>query len=138
MGHQVANLLPDHPVVEVRYFGHVTAADLTEAFTECVVKAMELDTWLLLADCTDLAWAPTITDLKDLVDALSALGMTERFREAVVRPTDITAAVSVGFWETAGVNRGLAIRTFRTRTEALGWLEEEPVAGGGRLVPASE
>ncbi len=53
MGHQVASLLPDHPVVEVRYFGQVTAADLTEAFTECVVRAMELDTWHLLADCTN-------------------------------------------------------------------------------------
>lgn len=138
MGHQVANLLPDHPVIEVRYFGHVTAADLTEAFTECVVRAMELDTWHLLADCTELAWAPTITDLKDLVDALSALGVTERFREAVVRPTDITAAVSVGFWETAGVNRGLAIKAFRTRTEALDWLEEGQATGDGRLVPTSE
>ena len=106
----MASLLPDHPVVEVRYFGQVTAADLTEAFT----------------------------DLNDLVDALSALGMTERFREAVVRPTDVTAAVSVGFWETAGVNRGPAIRTFRTRSEALDWLEGEPVAGGDRLVPATE
>ncbi len=134
MGHQVGNLLPDHSVIEVRYFGHVTAADLTEAFTECLAVAMELDTWLLLADCTELAWTPTITDLKDLVDALSALGVTDRFREAVVRPSDVTAAVSVGFWETAGVNRGLAIRAFRTRTEALDWLE----AGDDRLVPASE
>jgi hypothetical protein len=133
----VANLLPDRRVIEVRYFGHVTAADLTEAFTECFASAMELDTWLLLADCTELVWTPTITDLKELVDALAALGMTERFREAVVRPTDITAAVSVGFWETAGVNRGLAIRAFRTRTEALDWLKEGQAAGDGRLVPAS-
>jgi hypothetical protein len=123
MGHQVGNLLPEHAVVEARFFGHVTSADVTEAFTECVLMSMQTDIWLVLADCTDLVWSPTITDLKDLVDALGALGVTERFREALVQPTDVTAAVSVGFWETAGVNRGLAMQSFRSREDAIAWLE---------------
>lgn len=125
MGYHVGSLLKEHPIVEARYFGHLTATELTEASTECVVTCMQLDTWRLLADCTDLAWTPTITDLKDLVDALSALGVAERFREALVQPTDVTAAVSVGFWETAGANRDLAIRSFRTRAEAIEWLESD-------------
>ena len=125
MGHQVGSLLPEHAIVEARFFGHVTTADVTEAFTKCVLAGVRLDTWRLLADCTDLLWTPTITDLKDLVDALSALGVTERFREALVQPSDVTAAVSVGFWETAGANRGLAIRSFRERVAAIDWLESE-------------
>lgn len=132
MGHLVGNLLPENAVVEARFFGHVTASDVTEAFTECIVMALQLDTWLLLADCSELVWTPTIADLKELVDALSALGVTERFREALVRPTDVTAAVSVGFWQTAGANRGLAIQAFRAREDAIAWLE----SGDDRLVPA--
>lgn len=123
MGYQVGTLVPEHSIVEARFFGNVTTTDVTGAFTECILMAMQLDTWNVLADCTELVWTPTITDLKDLVDALSDLGVTDRFREALVRPTDVTAAVSVGFWETAGVNRGLDIQGFRARADAIDWLE---------------
>jgi hypothetical protein len=85
---------------------------------------MEQEVWSVLADCSQVVRTPTITDLKDLVDALSDLGVQDVFREAVVRPIDVMAATSIAYWETAGVNRGLAIRTFRTREDALAWLDE--------------
>ena len=84
--------------------------------------ARKSDSWLLLADCTDLFRPPPISDLKDLVDTLAALGVTDRFREALVQPHDVTAAVAVGFWATAGANRGLAMEVFRHRDDALAWL----------------
>jgi hypothetical protein len=111
---------------------------VTAAFTECVLLGLQLDTWNLLADCTDLVWTPTIADLKELVDALALLGVTERFREALVQPIDVTAAVSVGFWETAGVNRGLAMRTFRDRSDAVAWLESPVPPDRDPLVLAAE
>jgi len=122
MGATVRSLAPEYAVIEARFFGVNTREEIEQAFAECLGTALELDTWLLLADCTDLAFAPHISDLKDLVDALAALGVTDRFREALVRPTDVTAAVSVGFWATAGTNRGLAMEMFRDRDEAIAWL----------------
>jgi hypothetical protein len=118
----VRSLLPHLPVIEARFEGRVDRADVEQAFADVIPLFLELDVWCLLADCSDLVWTPRITDLKELVDVLAALGGTERFREALIRPTDVTAATSVGFWEAAGVNRGLAIRMFRERDEAVAWL----------------
>lgn len=123
MGCTVRSLAPDHAIVEARFFGSNSRAEIEQAFAECLALALETDTWSLLADCSDLVYAAPISDLKDLVDALAALGVTDRFREALVQPTDVTAAVSVGFWEVAGKNRGLAMEMFRTRADAIAWLE---------------
>jgi hypothetical protein len=97
MGFDVRSLAPEHPIIEARYSGRVDREDIEEAFTVCLTLALEHDTWLMLADCTDMVWTPKITDLFDLVEALSTLGVTERYREALVRPSDVTAATSVGF-----------------------------------------
>ena len=122
MGSDVRSLQPDHPIVEVRYYGRNTREEMERSFAECLALGMQTDTWLLLADCSELSTSAAIPDLKDLVDALAALGVTDRFREALVRPTDVTAAVGVDFWEAAGVNRGLAVKAFRDRDEAIAWL----------------
>ena len=121
----VRSLAPELPVVEARFEGRVDREDVEQAFADSLMRALELDTWNLLADCSDMIWTPAITDLKDLVDALAAMGVTDRFREALIRPHDVTAATSVGFWEVAGANRGLAIKMFRTREEAIAWLLPE-------------
>ena len=41
-----------------------------------------------------------------------------------MQPEDVSARVHVRYWETAGANRGLQMRMFRERDEALAWLEE--------------
>lgn len=122
MGADVRDLAPEYPVVEARFFGRVTVDDLTRAYGECLTIALETDRWLLLADCTDLLWSAPMSDLKELMDGVASLGVSDRFREALIAPSDVTAGVYVNFWETAGVNRGLDVRTFRTRDEALAWL----------------
>ena len=122
MGATVRTLAPDLPVIEARFFGANTREEMEQAFAQCLTLGLESDTWLLLADCSDLIHTAAIADLKDLVQALADLGVADRFREALVRPTDVTAAVAVGFWEAAGVNRGLDVRMFRERGDALAWL----------------
>jgi hypothetical protein len=122
MGFDVRSLAPEYPVIEARYSGRVDRADLEVAFTRCLTLAIEQDTWRMLADFTDLIWTPTITDVLELVEAVSSLGVTDRYQEAHVRPTDVTAATSVGLWRMAGVNRGLDIREFRERPAAIDWL----------------
>lgn len=123
MGSSVRSLAPEHAVIEARFFGRVTHEDLDDAFGTCLEFALAQDVWHLMADCSDLVWSVEMSDLKEFVEGLSALGVKDRFREALVQPTDLTARVYVNFWETAGVNRGLDMRTFRTRDEALVWLD---------------
>jgi hypothetical protein len=122
MGATVRSLLPDYPIVEATYSGHVSKQDVDDAFGACAALGIEHDIWNLLGDCTDMVWTPTVTDLFELVQFLADMGVSERFREALVRPTDAAAVASVGFWETAGVNRGLNIRTFHDRESAIAWL----------------
>ena len=123
MGCTVRSLAPEHPVIEARFFGVNSAAEVEDGFGQCLALALEADIWNLMADCSDLVSAAPLADLKALVEAIAALGVADRFREALVQPTDVTAAVSVGFWEVAGVNRGLTMRSFRDRADAIAWLE---------------
>ena len=43
-------------------------------------------------------------------------------RQAVLRPRDLDAAMAVDLWEAAANNRGLAVKVFRDRDQALAWL----------------
>ena len=96
MGFTVQSLSPAHPIVEARFYGTTSAAEVQQGFADCLALALQNDHWPVRAD---------------------------RFREALVQPTDVTAAVSVGFWEVAGINRGLAMKVFRDRDDAIAWLE---------------
>jgi hypothetical protein len=123
VGATVHSHLPERGVVEARFFGRVTREDFDRAFGECLELALANDVWLLLADCSDLLWSIELSYLKELVDHLAALALPDTFREAMVQPIDVSARVYVRYWETAGTNRGLAMRMFRDRDEALAWLE---------------
>ena len=125
MGATVRMLLPEHPVIEARFFGKVTREDFDRTFAQCIELATVHDTWLLLADCSDQTWSAEITFLKGLADDLAALGLPPSFREALVQPLDVSARVYVRYWATAGANRGLAMEMLRTREEALMWLAGE-------------
>ncbi len=122
MGASIPALMPDHPIIEAQFHGRVTKDAADEAVHEILVMAGQLDVWNVLTDCSDLLWTPPITNLSPLANALNDLGVADRFRQALIKPQDVTAAVAVGFWETLGANRGLAIRVFRDRDEAIAWL----------------
>ena len=122
MGASVPAVMPDYPIIEAQFFGRVTKEAADEAVHEILLMAAQLDVWNVLTDCSELLWTPPITNLSPLADALNGLGVADRFRQALIKPQDVTAAVAVGFWETLGANRGLAIRVFRDRAEAITWL----------------
>jgi hypothetical protein len=122
VGAEVRSLEPQLPVVEARFYGGNTRDEMAGAMLECLAIAQDRDMWLLLTDCTDLIKAPTLADIKELIDAVPLMGLDPSFREALVRPTDVTAAVAVDYWAKAGTNRGLAMEVFRDRDAALAWL----------------
>jgi hypothetical protein len=102
--------------------GPVSSDDMTAAFEQTLRLCIEHDNWLVLADATEMSAAHTVIDVYQLVTALAQLDVQDRFREALVAPRDAVARETVGFWEDAGVNRGLACKVFATEADAVTWL----------------
>ena len=85
---------------------------------------MEGDPWLVLTDCRQMVWTPSLAEVRSAVDGIAATVDVPRYREALVLPEDTSARVSAEFYVTAAVNRGLQVRGFPDRGAAEGWLRE--------------
>lgn len=119
-------LMPDAPIVEMVTSGYFGAEEGAEAMAQGMSLSIENDVWNVLADFTAMTHTALPADIIALADALQELGVSDRFREAVVRPTDVVAAVWVDLWEKAAMNRGIAVRSFRDRESAIAWLLAAP------------
>ena len=111
---------------EVRYFGHLTHAELRNALQELAVMLPTHGCNRLLADCLDIRTGPSISDMYQAVNDLRhAQATAPMVKQALVLPASPEAAETVGFWETASVNRGMWAQSFRDRESALAWLLAE-------------
>lgn len=117
-----ASLLPDHPIVETRYSGELSATELGAAAGATLELAKTHGTNLFLADCTALVGGHSVFDLYFLADTIRANGFTKMLREAVLLPTLPAPTHNVEFWKTTAINRGFDVRLFSDRADALGWL----------------
>lgn len=116
------SLLPDLPLVEIVVSGSVTHSDSDEM--RRAVKSLLLDEGLerVLYDATQLTHPPTSTDIIEVAESMSTTNLPPGFRNAHIRPIDLTAAMWTDHWVAAACNRGLASAVFRTREEAVDWL----------------
>jgi hypothetical protein len=111
--------------IEARYFGDVTVDDLATALRDALALAHEHDLWLFLADTSELTSDPSVFALYDIATKISDVGVTRRFREAVVAPPGSASLESAQFYEDAMVNRGLVARVFGSRDDAERWLVDQ-------------
>jgi hypothetical protein len=111
-----------HPIVETRYSGFMTPAELSAAVQETIQAAKNNERSLFLGDCTELEGGHSLFDLYGLVDMILASGLAHKVKEAIVLPTLPDAAERVEFWETACLNRGIKVKIFANRQDAIGWL----------------
>lgn len=125
----VVHLMPDAPIVEMVTSGYFSAEEGADAMGQGMTLSIEHDVWNVLADFTAMTHTALPADIIGLAEALKELGVSERFREAVVRPSDVTAAVWVDLWEKAAMNRGIAVRSFRDRESAIAWLLDSAESG---------
>jgi hypothetical protein len=114
--------LEDAGVIETEYTGRMTRDEFEAAVAATVDAVLERDRHRLLSDCTGLDVAASPLDLWSLAEWIAAQppGMLER--EAVVLPPAPETAAEVAFYETACKNRGINVRVFSSRDEALAWL----------------
>ena len=111
---------PEHDLIEVTYFGSLTPADLERAAHEILEQLAQRGFKRVLADCSSIEGGHSVFDLYALADWLST--HASHLKEAVVVPVQGLAADKVEFWETTCQNRGLLVRLFHERQEALAWL----------------
>jgi hypothetical protein len=115
-------ILPEFPIVETKYSGILTPAELTDAVRETMALTQTHGTSLLLGDCLGLEGGHSIVDLYELSDFLGSTGMAQSMKEAVLLPGLPMAAEDVRFWETACLNRGIRVQVFLDRQNAIDWL----------------
>jgi hypothetical protein len=75
-----------------------------------------------LVDAREVEAGGSAFDVLAIAEFLSSLPPGVIEREAVVLPREPGAAAQMEFFETAARNRGLNVRVFRAREDALNWL----------------
>ena len=109
-------------VVEMVLRGPVTPEDVDASMTEAGTVGAENLSNRFLIDSRGMPAGGTAFDVLALAELLASLPPGVIEREAVLLSDDAAAADQMEFFETACRNRGLDVRVFRDRDEALGWL----------------
>ena len=118
----VTEILPGQRIVEVVLSGALDDPEAIEMLKEAMDLQRETGIPDALLDCTDVAKGLSYPSVVEMADYTVSLGVPSNWRQAVVKPTDLTAAVTIGLWEAAGNNRGMTIKVFPDRESALAWL----------------
>jgi hypothetical protein len=111
-------------VVEMVLTGTTAPEELDAAMTRAGTLGAEMLTNRYLVDCREVASAGTAFDILAVAELLASVPPGVIEREAVLLPRDAAAARDFEFFETACRNRGLDVRVFHDRDEALAWLAE--------------
>jgi hypothetical protein len=110
------------PLIETWYEGRISAVELMAAVQETFHRVQADGCKRLLGNCTLLEGGHSLFDLYSLVELVLASGMAHELKEAILVPTLPDALEDVRFWETTCRNRGVQVRLFDQRPEALNWL----------------
>jgi hypothetical protein len=116
--------LTDIRTVSITYEGEMERAEGEAAIAATGELVAEHGSHRFLADCSSMQVSGSLIDVLAFVERLSSMGMEAIEKEAIVLPRDEDAADRITFFETACRNRGLNVRLFSERDEALAWLAE--------------
>ena len=105
--------------VLVRWSGRAAADEVKSAGVEAIRRVIAEGFSRVLVDVTDLTEKRSFLDQYTTTDANAKLG-PPRPRCALVGRSDQES--EIGFVETVGRSRGMPIRAFTERAEAIAWL----------------
>lgn len=121
----MTELLPDHRIIEQVAVGTLNDPEVLELILGVQAMQHELGIGLVLIDCTDLTQGPAPVSIVDLATVVAQRGMEPGWREALIRPSDPWARMSVDLWVAACNNRGIVAQSFADRAAALAWLTQD-------------
>jgi hypothetical protein len=111
-------------VVEMLLAGANSGEELDAAMVQAGMLGAEMLANRYLVDCREAAGGGSAFDVLAVAEFLAAIPPGVIEREAVLLPRDVTAAQDMRFFETAARNRGLNVRVFDDRDQAVAWLTE--------------
>jgi len=110
-------------IVEVVHTGRMTITEATESRTEAAAIMADRGLRLILADVSDTDHDETTLDLFNF-NASHYDVFPPSTRLAVVIPPDPLKANSAQFAETVAVNRGIKMKIFLGKDDAMDWLRK--------------
>ncbi len=110
------------PFIEVKYTGQVTRSELDKAMAEQYRLTEEHGIKLYLIDCTETVSLPGVFDLYYFASAVEKQFVQKISKIAMILPKDKENIDSISFYETTAQNRGIHVRLFKTRQEAVHFL----------------
>jgi hypothetical protein len=115
----------DFKTLEIEFSGVITAQELSEVMAAAIDFANSENIFLILADCTAMTENKhSVFDLYFLADVLIANNLGHKIKEALVLPMQPDLIEDIKFWEITCFNRGIKVRVFNSREQALQWLLE--------------
>jgi len=112
----------DHKIIEIKYSGIVTPAELKDAFAAVVVMTKKHNTLLYLADCSEMIGGHSVLDLYALISLFETYDLSRNLKEALVLPNLKSSIEDVKFYETACLNRSYYVKIFSNVHDAVLWL----------------
>ena len=111
-------------LLEIIYTGEVTEEDLADDRDVGERLCRKNGPKKVLVDCSKVHQAPPTVPLFDHGSLIARSPVLSQLKQAIVVPEAI--AKDAYFLETISQNRGVPMRFFTTRAEALKWLKESP------------
>jgi hypothetical protein len=112
----------DEGLIEMVFGPAFTLDELYRSVSDTKDLALAHDCHRFLVDTRDVTQHGDSFDILQLAESLSSMPPGSIEREAVLPPAVGVEATDFAFFETAARNRGLNVRIFTTREDALAWL----------------
>lgn len=108
--------------IETNYSGELSAVELREAILQTLTLVHNHGIHRLLGDCSSLLGGHSVADVKDFFDMVKKSDKIIPIREAILIPTTPEAMGYVYFWTCLAQIKGMVVKPFEGRQEALAWL----------------
>lgn len=117
------NFWNDDKIIEIIYEGVVDDQQLKEAFDAGKNFLTPENPIKVLADCSKLEGGASISELSVFIGELEKLRLPN-FQEAIILPQLQESQEGVEYYEMACLNRGLIVKIFKDRANAVEWLKK--------------
>jgi len=112
-------------IIETTYIGQMSREELQEAITATVELITANRVYLLFGDAMKLEHDGSIFDIYEMVSVFEQFPFAHYMKEALLIPVSKAALADLAFYETACKNRGLNVRLFNDKDDAIRWLCEK-------------
>ncbi|GJQ63075.1 MAG: hypothetical protein SCALA702_21280 [Melioribacteraceae bacterium] len=109
-------------IIEIIYEGNVNEFQLKEALEAGKAYILPDQSIKILADCSGLQSGASISELSLFIGELEKLRLPN-FREAIILPQLNETKERVEYYEMACLNRGILVKIFKDRENAIRWLK---------------